>query len=220
MSVEAASSRCVSRCRRWTRPSRRPATKKSAVPSERLAHDLGRRRRDEAVVEHEEVAEPDGDREAAELEEEHGGEDEREEEERPQVRRSDDGDEGRDGEQRRDEGSAAPQGEASAVAVARDVRRWGHAAPSQPCLATPTTGAVAFLPPGASAPVATSGYSPVAGAGARARANVNEVAGRRRKRPPAVRLESGRDPADPPHQRRRHRRPRHRRAAPRPRRSR
>ena len=47
-------------------------------------------------------------------------------------------------------------------------------------------------------------------------ANVNAACRGGRTTSTGVPLESGRDPADPPHQRRRHRRSRHRRAAPRP----
>ena len=130
---------------------------------ERLAHHLRRGRRCEAVVEDEEVAEPHRDGEAAEFEEEHGCEDEREEEERPEIPRPGDGDRGRDAGQGRHERHASPEGESSAVAVARDMRRLGHAAPSQPCLASPTTSARPFLPLDAPEPVVQCRLQAVAG---------------------------------------------------------
>ncbi len=127
-------------------------------PEQGLPHDAGRRRRAEAVVQDEEVAEPEGDGEAAELEEEHGAEEEREDEERPQVVGAEQEDEARDGAESGAESGHATDRQSTAAQIVGGVLRVGHRAPSQPCLGTPTTRSIVLLPRTSAAGVCGRGY--------------------------------------------------------------
>jgi len=111
-----------------------------------------------AVVQDEEVAQPESDREAAELEEEHRGQEQREDEQGPQIRGAEHEDQGRHAEESGDQSSAAAEAEAAASELVRHVHHWGHAAPSRPCLGSPTTGIGDLLPCAAAAGVVRQDY--------------------------------------------------------------